>query len=161
MCLLMVTSKSASVSYRDFQLEDAEATLAMIRRAIQQIPDRDYDWPRRQAWASFSDQAWLAAVTPMTTLVAVTQDREIAGFAAMTATGYLDYLYVDPAHQGAGIGAHLLRAIERRQPASIWTTDASITAQPFFEHHGYQVIKENQVERQQLILINFRMQKIA
>lgn len=39
------------------------------------------------------------------------------------------------------------------------TTHASITANPFFEKRGYQVAKEQQVERQGIFLTNYVMIK--
>ena len=39
------------------------------------------------------------------------------------------------------------------------TTHASITARPFFEKRGYQVAKEQQVERQGIFLTNYVMIK--
>ena len=39
------------------------------------------------------------------------------------------------------------------------TTHASITAKPFFEKRGYQVAKEQQVERQGIFLTNYVMIK--
>lgn len=39
------------------------------------------------------------------------------------------------------------------------TTHASITARPFFEKQGYRVIREQQVERRDLLLTNFVMEK--
>lgn len=38
-------------------------------------------------------------------------------------------------------------------------THASVTARPFFEKRGYQVIKEQRVERQGILLNNYIMEK--
>ena len=38
-------------------------------------------------------------------------------------------------------------------------THASITARPFFEKRGYRVVKEQQVNRQGILLINYVMEK--
>ena len=38
-------------------------------------------------------------------------------------------------------------------------THASITARPFFENRGYQVVREQQVERQGVFLTNYVMEK--
>lgn len=48
--------------------------------------------------------------------------------------------------------------LERNVQGTI-TTYASITARPFFEKRDYQVIKENQVLRDGIILINYKMEK--
>lgn len=39
------------------------------------------------------------------------------------------------------------------------TTHASITAKPFFEERGYKIIKQQEVEKQGILLTNFVMEK--
>ncbi|WP_373875484.1 GNAT family N-acetyltransferase [Lapidilactobacillus luobeiensis] len=95
----------------------------------------------------------------MTALVAVTAADQVVGFAAMTITGYLDYLYVATKFQRQGIAAALLDILERRIPVTRWTTAASITARPFFEAHGYRSVRRNQVQRHSENLINFTLIK--
>lgn len=38
-------------------------------------------------------------------------------------------------------------------------THASITARSFFEHRGYQIVKEQQVKKNNIILVNYIMEK--
>ena len=40
-----------------------------------------------------------------------------------------------------------------------FTTHASLTAKPFFEKRGYQVVQEQQVERKGILLTNYVMKK--
>lgn len=49
--------------------------------------------------------------------------------------------------------------LERHFPVSCITTHASITAKPFFESRGYRVLREQQVTRNGVILINYVMEK--
>lgn len=82
----------------------------------------------------------------------------IIGFGDIDSTGYLDRLFVHSDHQGKGVATAICDQLE----ASIQTdiiTHASITAKPFFEKRGYKVIKEQQVERQGILLTNFVMKK--
>jgi len=39
------------------------------------------------------------------------------------------------------------------------TADVSITAKPFFEKKGYEVLKKQSVERKGVLLTNYRMRK--
>ena len=39
------------------------------------------------------------------------------------------------------------------------TTDASLTARPVFEKHGYNVVRRQEVSRGGQTLVNFRMEK--
>ena len=73
-------------------------------------------------------------------------------------TGYLYRLYVHADYQGRGIATAICNQLERAVQGDI-TTHASITAKPFFEKRGYKVVKEQQVERQGILLANFVMEK--
>ena len=83
----------------------------------------------------------------------------IVGFADMDDTGYLDRLYVHIDWQGRGVGKELCDALELSVGSKKFTTHASITAKPFFEKRGYQVVKKQQVERQGIFLTNYVMEK--
>lgn len=77
----------------------------------------------------------------------------------MDETGYLDRLYVHADYQGQGIGTAICDELESAVNVSQFVTHASITARPFFEGRGYQVVKEQQVERCGIYLTNFVMIK--
>jgi acetyltransferase, GNAT family len=73
--------------------------------------------------------------------------------------GYLDRLYVHKDHQGIGIATALYEKLEASVESATVTTHAFITARPFFEDRGYVVKKEQQVERQGILLTNYVMEK--
>ena len=56
------------------------------------------------------------------------------------------------------IASKLCDQLERSVKGPV-VTHASITARPFFEKRGYQVVKEQQVERQGILLTNFVMRR--
>lgn len=72
--------------------------------------------------------------------------------------GYLDRLYVHKDYQGIGIATALCEELEASVESATVTTHASITARPFFEDRGYVVKKEQQVERQGILLTNYVME---
>lgn len=72
--------------------------------------------------------------------------------------GYLDRLFVHADYQKKGIATAICNRLEQAVQGKI-TTHASITAKPFFEKRSYKVVKEQQVERQGIYLINFCMEK--
>ena len=86
-------------------------------------------------------------------------DGNIVGFADMTADGYLDRLYVHKDFQRRKIASMLCDYLEENCMSAHFTTHASITAKKFFEKRGYHVIKEQQVIRKGIVLINYRMEK--
>lgn len=86
----------------------------------------------------------------------------IVGFGDLDDTGYFDRLYVHKDFQGQGIATMITLEIEnyaRSKNIKTLTTEASITAKPFFEKFGYEVIKEQQVYRLGQALNNFVMKK--
>jgi len=93
------------------------------------------------------------------TLVAVASNDVIAGFGDITREGYLDRLYVHKDYQGQGIATALCNELENAIESDKFTTHASITAKPFFERRGYQVIREQQVTRNGVQLTNYVMEK--
>ncbi len=82
----------------------------------------------------------------------------IIGFGDIDKTGYLDRLYVHKDYQGKGVATTICNKLEKEVQGKIFT-HASITAKTFFEKRGYKVVKEQQVERQGVILINYVMEK--
>ena len=73
--------------------------------------------------------------------------------------GYLDRLYVHKDHQGIGIATALCEKLEASVESATVTTHAFITARPFFDDRVYVVKKEQQVERQGILLTNYVMEK--
>ena len=102
-------------------------------------------------------EAWNASLLANGTLVAE-EDGEIVGFGDIDETGYLDRLFVHKSHQGEGVGTALCDALEALAPSGV-STHASITAKPFFEARGYEVVSENVVARDGECLINYLMTK--
>lgn len=87
----------------------------------------------------------------------------IIGFGDLDATGYFDRLYVHKDYQNIGIATIIANELERyaqENHIKIITTNASITAKPFFTKRDYEVVKEQFVERNGQLLKNFIMKKV-
>lgn len=91
-------------------------------------------------------------------MVAV-ESGTIVGFGDIDKSGYLDRLYVHKDYQKQGIASIICRKLEQSCDTDKVITHASITAKPFFEHHGYKVIKRQQVIKDGIFLTNFIMEK--
>jgi GNAT superfamily N-acetyltransferase len=52
---------------------------------------------------------------------------------------WIDQLYVEPNHTGAGIGGQLMAVAKRERPSALrlWTFEANVDARRFYEHHGF------------------------
>lgn len=62
---------------------------------------------------------------------------EVVGYARFTRT-WLNDLYVDPAHQGAGVGGALLELVKARHPGgfSLWVFEQNAPARAFYAARG-------------------------
>ncbi|WP_211193911.1 GNAT family N-acetyltransferase [Pyxidicoccus fallax] len=66
---------------------------------------------------------------------------ELLGFIAFR-SGWLDQLYVLPAHQGSGIGSTLLGIATQRHPRlQLWTFQRNEGARAFYERHGFVAVR--------------------
>lgn len=81
----------------------------------------------------------------------------IVGFGSVDKSGCLDLLFTHRDYQRQGIANALCDELEKG--FSVINTFASITAKTFFEKRGYSVIRSQQVERFDIKLKNFIMQK--
>lgn len=61
--------------------------------------------------------------------------------------------------QGEGIASAVCDQLEKAVSADRITTHASITAKPFFENRGYRTVREQQVNRNEILLTNYVMEK--
>ena len=141
---------------------DIPATIALFKNTILAIDQRDYTSEQLTAWASGGANLshWQKRVTSQCFLVAASE--EIIGFGSVDKTGYLDTLFVHHLYQRQGIAQLLLNALEKwagQQGIKRITTEASITAKPFFERNGYEVLQRQEQQIKSEILVNYIMQK--
>lgn len=144
---------------RPYRTQDCPGLAGLFYDTVHTVNARNYTPPQLDAWADghVDLAAWDRSLSEHHSLVAV-WDGVIVGFGDMTSDGYLDRLYVHKDYQGRGIATALCDALEQAAPGP-YTTHASITARPFFEHRGYRVVREQLVERKGILLTNFVMQK--
>ena len=139
---------------------DCTVIAELFYQTVHTVNARDYTPQQLDAWASgqVDLEKWKESFLAHDTWVAV-EKGILTGFADMDQSGYLDRLYVHKDFQDCGIATLLCNKLEQRCAAHRFTTHASITARPFFEKRGYQVVKEQQVERGGILLTNFVMVK--
>jgi putative acetyltransferase len=156
------TPKDVTLSIRAYRHDDLDAVIAIFLGAIRQIAARDYNQAQIDAWAQADRDAWTVRRFDRPTWVAIISET-IVGFADLEADGHLDMMFVDPAHQRMGVASALYETIEthaRMQGLHEISTEASITARPFFERRGFSVLSAQLVEKRGQILKNFTMKKI-
>lgn len=143
---------------RKYRSSDCREIAELFYHTVHTVNAADYTEAQRNAWTGGVDlEEWDSSFQEHDTLVAV-EGGVITGFGDIDETGYLDRLYVHKDHQREGVATAICDRLEQAVPGTI-VTHASITARPFFEKRGYQVRREQQVERQGIRLTNFVMEK--
>lgn len=144
---------------REYRSSDCEELAGLFYNTVHTVNAKDYTKEQLDVWATgqVDLKTWDRSLQEHFSIVAVEGDT-IVGFGDMDQTGYLDRLYVHSEYQGKEIATAICDRLEAAVQGNI-VTHASITARPFFEQRGYKVVKEQQVERQGILLTNFVMMK--
>lgn len=146
---------------REYKTADCEEMAALFYQTVHSVNAKDYTHEQLDAWATGTVDlaAWDRSFLANYTLIAVAGGT-IAGFGDLTAAGYLDHLFVHKDFQSQGVATILCDRLESHFPLPRLTTQASVTAKPFFEKRGWRVVREQRVERRGILLPNFVMEKI-
>ena len=150
------------VRIRGYEAEDALEIARLFYETVHSVNRAHYSEEQVAAWAPEVPDArrWHARMSARLTLVAE-EEGEVVGFAELEG-GHLDMLYVRKDAVGRGVGLRLYEAVERealdRGHGRI-TTEASITARPFFKRRGFRLVREQTVRRHDVELTNFVMRK--
>lgn len=144
---------------RNYQPSDCKELSELFYHTVHTVNAKDYTQEQLDVWATGTVdlENWNRSFTEHDTVVAL-EGKIIVGFGDMDSTGYLDRLYVHADFQGQGVASAICDSLEQKVRGKI-VTHASVTARPFFERRGYRVVKEQQVERQGILLTNFVMEK--
>jgi putative acetyltransferase len=128
------------------QNADAQGILEAHYSAVHGTAARDYSLEIRRAWALPVTPAriddYVRNALPNETTVVADVGGRIAGFGVIIeSANELRAVYVAAEFGSRGVGSALLRELERLAKESGCTElhmDSSLTAAPFYLHHGYQ-----------------------
>ncbi|OWY25904.1 GNAT family N-acetyltransferase [Sphingobacteriales bacterium UPWRP_1] len=126
-------------------LTDMGQIQLLYYHTIQAVNARHYTQQQITIWVQrcFNPQMWRQKIAEQYFFVAQNA-ATITGFASITHSGYIDYLFVHKDFQQKGIAAALLEQLlqiaQNLQLAKIWA-EVSITARPFFLHKGFKLTK--------------------
>lgn len=144
-----------------YQDEYAPRLRQIFYDSVRQVCIKDYSHEQIVAWApsaDLSDDA-RAKYLEMSPFVAEL-DGKLVGYASLDDKGYIDHFFCAPECQGQGCGGLLIQSLiekARLQGIRELTSNVSITAKPFFEHMGFEVVKPQQVELKGIGFINYQM----
>jgi putative acetyltransferase len=152
-----------TITLRPYEPTDADDCLSLFHDTIHRVNLGDYSKAQVDAWASLAIDlpSWSRRFDGRFAYVAAEGGR-IVGFTDMTRDGHLDRLFVSADHQRRGIGRRLVEKILRDARAIDVvqiTTDASLTAKPFFEGLGFETICQQTVDCRGVKMTNFKMRR--
>lgn len=129
--------------------------------AIRLICISDYSEKQVQVWApdQFDMEIWAKKLQELNPFVAKIGST-LVGYADLQTDGLIDHFFVHGEHQSVGVGTMLMNSIlQKGHNMEKLYSRVSMTAKPFFQHHGFVVIKEQVVEIRGEQLINNVMQR--
>jgi len=152
-----------SFAVRPYQQADLQAVVDLFRRSVRELAARDYTAAQLSAWAPEVPDlnAWAARLETGGVFVCA-RDVQIIGFGRIDHTGVVDLLYVDPSCAREGVATALMNEVfawARQHGLRRLFADASITALAFFERSGFRVRRLQAVERCEISLASFRMER--
>lgn len=155
------------IQVRRYRDKDVESLSQIYYNTIHIINARDYTKAQLDAWAPWSSvqdySGWKEKLEKTKPYVALINDK-VVGFAEFEPNGHIDCFYVHHEFQGCGVGLALMSEIEReviQKSLSRIYAEVSITAKPFFEKMGFNVVKPQTVIIRGVELNNFIMEKIT
>ncbi len=156
--------KTDAIRVRDYRPSDLEAQIELRRGSIRQIAGRDYSYEQIMAWAPDTVDREAAAARNLSRRVWVAEIGEITvGYTDLVRNGHLDRMYVHADFQRLGVASALLSRVEnaaKELDLPRLYSEVSITAKPFFERRGFQVIAPQIVLFRGRQFLNYRMEKL-
>lgn len=150
-----------SIVIRPYQSSDLPQILQLFKETVHAINQRDYNTEQLQAWApnNLDTEKWAKSLAEHIAYVAVL-DTKVVGFADMNKAGYFDRLFVHKDYQGKLISRRLGLALYQdalKLGLKEVSADVSITALPLAKRMGFQVVKQQTVEKNGQQFINYHM----
>ncbi len=153
------------IEIRKYQESDAIDLWAIFYHTVRNVNLRDYSQAQVEAWApdGFSSEIWQRKMNLLSPFVAEI-DGKIVGYSDLQENGLIDHFFCHHEHQGQGVGRQLMEHVLRMgelQGITRFYSEVSITARPFYERFGFNVIQEQTIEVRGQKLCNFVMEKFS
>ena len=149
---------------RNYRDGDAPLLRELFHASVHDLASRNYTPDQLDAWAPLAHDAaqWEARVRGNQPSVADI-GGQVAGYADLQDTGYIDQFFVAPAFARRGVAsalmAHIHASAKQRGITALFA-DVSLTAEPFFSKAGFVVEQRQRVEVRGQALDNARMRKL-
>ncbi|WP_159520481.1 GNAT family N-acetyltransferase [Sunxiuqinia indica] len=142
--------------------DDLKEIISLFTNTINSVCAKDYSPQQRAAWTAGAKntERWRTKLEQQYFIVA-RQEETLLGFASLD-NNYIDFLFVHKDFQGLGIAKQLYDALlQKAIETSVGTlrSNVSLTARPFFEKMGFEVIRKQDNPTRGVNLTNFKMEK--
>ncbi|TYR81758.1 GNAT family N-acetyltransferase [Priestia megaterium] len=144
---------------RPYKPADSAKLINLFQQTVTTVNRQHYWAAQIEIWAN--QTAWVNRLEKQFCFVAVINSY-IVGFITLTNEGLIDLLYVHKNFQRQGIASSLLASAEEKAiqlNLSQLVTEASITAEPFFESHHYKIEKKQVKKINNIPFTNYLMIK--
>lgn len=154
-----------TLTVRSYAKGDAIPLGRIFHRAVHEGAAVRYSPQECAAWSPHppASRSWEARLAEAETVVAERGDVAVGFMSLDLGRGYLDLAFVAPEVMGTGVAGLLYAVLEGRARAAGLErieTEASHLAEPFFLRQGWQVVRRQIVERNEVMLSNAVMEKL-
>ena len=151
------------IKIRSYQEADASILWNICYHTIRTVNIHDYSQAQVEAWApdKIDKLKWLHSMNEINPFIAV-KDNVIVGFTDLQSCGLIKYFFCHADHQRSGVGKALMDhvfIIGKHRNVKRYYSEVSITARPFYEYFGFNVVSTQEVVVKNQKLQNFLMEK--
>jgi GNAT superfamily N-acetyltransferase len=135
---------TAAVLIRPAGIADAEAISRLVTHTLRMSNAADYSPAIIDGVVANFTPAHIASRMHGRRVWVASREDGIIGTASLDGD-VVRTVFVDPGHQGTGVGAALMRHVEAHAAATaiaLLTVPSSLTAQGFYAHLGYRAVRE-------------------
>lgn len=149
---------------RSYLAADAAALWEVFHSAVHQLTTKHYNLAQRQAWAPDTPDwpQWQQRLQALAPFVAVNAQNQPLGYADLQSDGYIDHFFVAASASRQGAGRLLMQYIEQQaaqRGITQLSADVSLSAQPFFRHFGFMLVRQQTPVLRGVALSNAHMVK--
>ncbi len=135
----------------------------LFHLAVHRIDSTIYDADQKEVWAPSPPDydLWVKRLDSKQPFLAVADSRVI-GFMELDPDGHIDCAYIHPDFQRQGVATALYQCLEneaKKRRVNRLYVEASIIAKPFFIKNGFNLVRQNDIQRKGVTLVNFTMEK--
>lgn len=160
---IKITGSDCNELIVDYNASMLDEMLRLFYNTVHSVNAKDYNTDQLNKWApeAIDKKKWEERLSNNVCLVTFHKDK-IVGFGELSEEGRIDTMFVHKNFQGKKIASRILEELTGYafdHDLRTLTTEASITAKPFFERHGFKVVKVQKNHYNKTVFINYKMKK--